>query len=86
MAMPEGGDNPGRTKLMLEVGRQMDAIENDCDDFEILDAIIIVKMRPAKDQPITYRIRSGEMSALEAVGVTSIAGDLLKMQAMAEGG
>jgi len=73
--------NGARTKLMEEVAQQMDAIEADFgDDFEILKVLTIVMVkRPDGDAGL--RIRNMDMSPLEAVGLLSMAQDVLKVQA-----
>ncbi len=75
-----GASGP-RTKLMEEVAEQMDAIEADFgDDFEILKVLTIVMVkRPDGDAGL--RIRNMDMSPLEAVGLLSMAQDVLKVQA-----
>lgn len=80
----DGASGP-RTKLMEEVARQMDAIEADFgDDFEIATVMTIVMVkRPDGDAGL--RIRNMDMSPLEAVGLLSMAQDLLKAQALAHG-
>jgi hypothetical protein len=74
-----------RTKLMEEVAQQMDAIEADFgDEFEILRVLTIVMVkRPDGDAGL--RIRNMDMSPLEAVGLLSMAQDVLKAQAATYG-
>ncbi len=85
MTYEDPDDHPGasgaRTKLMEEVAQQMDAIEADFgDDFEILKVLTIVMVkRPDGDAGL--RIRNMDMSPLEAVGLLSMAQDVLKVQA-----
>lgn len=72
-----------RTKLMEEVAQQMDAIEADFgEDFEILRVLTIVMVK-RPDGEAGLRIRNMEMSPLEAVGLLSMAQDVLKAQAIA---
>ncbi len=80
-----GGPSGPRTKLMEEVAQQMDAIEADFgDDFEILKVMTIVMVkRPDGDAGL--RIRNMDMSPLEAVGLLSMAQDVLKAQAITPG-
>ncbi len=80
-----GGASGPRTKLMEEVAQQMDAIEADFgDDFEILKVMTIVMVkRPDGDAGL--RIRNMDMSPLEAVGLLSMAQDVLKAQAITQG-
>jgi hypothetical protein len=77
----QAGASGARTKLMEEVAQQMDAIEADFgDDFEILKVLTIVMVkRPDGDAGL--RIRNMDMSPLEAVGLLSMAQDVLKVQA-----
>lgn len=76
----ETGTSP-RTKLMEEVAAQMDAIETDFgDDFEILTVVTIVTVK-RPDGSAGLRIRNMNMSPLEAIGLLSMAQDVLKVQA-----
>ncbi len=73
-----------RTKLMEEVAQQMDAIEADFgDEFEI-DRVVTIVMIKRPDGSSGLRIRNMEMSALEAVGLLSMAQDVLKAQAITQ--
>lgn len=75
-----GAGSP-RTKLMEEVAQQMDAIEADFgDDFEI-DRVITIVMIKQPDGSTGLRVRNVEMSPLEAIGLLSMAQDVLKAQA-----
>ncbi len=80
------GSSGPRTKLMEEVAQQMDAIEADFgDDFEIDRVVTIVTIK-GPDGNAGLRIRNAEMSPLEAVGLLSLAQDVLKAQAAATPG
>lgn len=70
---------------MEEVAQQMDAIEADFgDDFEILRVVTIVTVK-RPDGDTGMRVRNVDMSALEAIGLLSMAQDVLKVQAATQG-
>jgi hypothetical protein len=80
--MAEPGEGTGaRTKLLQQVAAQMDAIEADFGDaFEIVSAVTVVVVKRPDDE-LGIRVRNVDMSPLEAVGVLSVAQDILKSQA-----
>jgi hypothetical protein len=79
--MPEDAMNPARTKLIDEVMAQMEAIEADFgDEFEIDNVITILRIQQP-DGSAGIRVRNVTMSPLEAVGLLSVAQDLLKTMA-----
>jgi hypothetical protein len=69
-----------RTKLLREVAAQTEAIEADFgDDFGIVAAVSVVLVR-RPDGNTGFRVRPIDIDPLSAIGVLSMAQDVLKAQ------
>jgi hypothetical protein len=88
--MADSGGQPGeehdegagdaRTKLLREVAAQTEAIEEDFgDDFAITAAVSVVLVR-RPDGNTGFRVRPIDIDPLSAIGILSVAQDVLKAQ------
>jgi len=71
-----------KTTLMHEVAAQMDAIEDEHGENFVIDgAVTVVVVKAEGSQQHDLRVRNVGMSPLEAIGILSMAQDVLKAMA-----